>query len=124
MDVYDKSLVTMLACTTIFFVLAIPLIARKVPRNRIYGFRTRTTLSAETLWFDVNAYFGRRLLVASVFSALGVIVLYYTSLAPEWFIYSGLAALTMPALAAALDTSLYIRRIRKSTNAPLVASRS
>jgi hypothetical protein len=73
MDVYDKSLVTMLACTTIFFVLAIPLIARKVPRNRIYGFRTRTTLSAETLWLEVNAYFGRRLLVASVFSALGVI---------------------------------------------------
>jgi len=124
MDVYDKSLVTMLACTTIVFVLAIPLIARKVPRNRIYGFRTRTTLSAETLWLEVNAYFGRRLLVASVFSALGVIVLYYTSLAPEWFIYSGLAALTMPALAAALDTSLYIRRIRKSTSAPLGARRS
>ena len=114
MDVYDKSLLTMLACTTIFFVLAIPLIARKVPRNRIYGFRTRATLSAETLWLEVNAYFGRRLLVASVFSALAVVALYYTSLTADWFIYTGLSALTVPGLAAALDTSLYIRRIRKT----------
>ena|SRR5690349_11737769 len=121
MDVYDKSLLTMLACTMIFFVLAIPLIARKVPRNRIYGFRTRTTLSADTLWLEVNAYFGRRLLVASVFSALGVIVLYYTSLAPEWFIYSGLTALVLPALAAALDALLYSRRLRKVGTVPRAA---
>ena len=44
-DVYFKGLVTVLICTLIFVIIAIPLILRKVPRNTIYGFRTPTTLA-------------------------------------------------------------------------------
>jgi hypothetical protein len=113
MDAYEKALITMLVCASIFVVFAIPLILRKVPRNNLYGFRTRATLSDDFLWFEANAHFGRRLLVSAVFSAVAVLVLYYTALSPVFFVYSALSALIGPALVAALDTFLYLRRLRK-----------
>ena len=36
-----KGLITILACDLAFIILAIPLISRKIPRNVVYGFRTR-----------------------------------------------------------------------------------
>jgi hypothetical protein len=54
-----KALVTILICNAIFVMIAIPLILRKVPRNIIYGFRTRATLSGDFIWYEANAYFGK-----------------------------------------------------------------
>jgi uncharacterized membrane protein len=117
MDAYDKALVTMLVCASLFIVFAIPLVVRKVPRNSVYGFRTQATLSNDFVWFEANAHFGRRLLVAAVFSVVAVLVLYYTALSPVIFVYSALAALITPALVAALDTVLYLRALRKADRA-------
>ena len=47
-------------------VLGIPLILEKVPRNRIYGFRTPKTLSNDTIWYPANKTAGWDLLVAGV----------------------------------------------------------
>ena len=119
MDAFEKALITMLACAALFLVLAIPLVLKKIPRNRVYGFRTRATLKDDLLWFEANAHFGRRLIAASLFSITAVFVLYYTALSPELFVYAALGVLVAPALAATLDTFLHVRSLERRGSAPV-----
>jgi uncharacterized membrane protein len=55
--------------------LSIPLIMRRIPPNGLYGFRTPATLKDEALWYDVNAYAGKRLLIAGVASLVVCLVI-------------------------------------------------
>ena len=66
MSVYEKGLITILGLQALFLVLAIPLVLRKVRRNRVYGFRTCATLRDDRTWYETNAYFGRLMIVSSV----------------------------------------------------------
>jgi hypothetical protein len=43
--------------------LSVPLVLGKVPPNTWYGFRTRLTLQDPEIWYPVNAWASRRLLV-------------------------------------------------------------
>ena len=47
--------------------LAIPLIRRKVPMNRLYGVRVPKAFASERNWYEINAYGGRLLLVFGLF---------------------------------------------------------
>ena len=111
MNVFDKGLIVVLACAGVFALLAIPLILRKVPRNVVYGFRTRATLGDDFLWFETNAHFGRKLLIACVVSAIAILVLYNAGLSPALFINASVAALVVPGLLAVFATSRYLRRL-------------
>ena len=57
--------------------LSVPLILQKIPPNGLYGFRIPSTLNNPGLWYKVNAYAGRRLLVAGLGTSVGSIILYY-----------------------------------------------
>lgn len=59
MSIFEKGLITICVQCTLFCLVSLPLIFRKVPRNPIYGYRTRATLSDDELWYEANAYFGR-----------------------------------------------------------------
>jgi uncharacterized membrane protein len=59
--------------------LSIPLILHKIPPNGLYGFRIPSTLDDPELWYKVNAYSGKRFLVAGLGTSVGSIVLYFTS---------------------------------------------
>jgi len=59
--------------------LSVPLILHKIPPNGLYGFRLRAMMDNPQLWYSVNAYAGRRLLVTGLGTALGAIILYYTA---------------------------------------------
>jgi hypothetical protein len=50
----------------LFILLAIPLILGIVPRNYFYGFRSRRTLAADTLWYPVNRVAGVSLALAGL----------------------------------------------------------
>lgn len=64
------------ACVGLLFVaLALPLIRRRVPPNRYYGFRTPRTLASRTAWYAANEAAGRALLVAGVAVSLGSLLL-------------------------------------------------
>lgn len=53
------------AMTGILFIgLSIPLIQKRVPPNRYYGFRTAKTLSQPKIWYEVNRIQGTDLFVA------------------------------------------------------------
>ncbi len=53
--------------------LSIPMILRRVPRNRIYGVRFKASLKSDKNWYEINEYGGKALLLASVpIAACGV----------------------------------------------------
>lgn len=58
----------------LLFVLSLPLIARMVPPNRLYGFRTSTALSSEQAWYSANATAGAIFAVAAVLWLLWLVV--------------------------------------------------
>ncbi len=65
----------------ISIVASLPLIARKVPMNRAYGFRLPQAFRSERNWYDINAYGGKWLLAFGLF-LLGFEVLTGTSAPP------------------------------------------
>ncbi|MHB8898696.1 MAG: SdpI family protein [Thermoguttaceae bacterium] len=67
-------LVTYIASGLLLSGLALPLVWRKIPPNRWYGFRVRRMLEDETVWYAVNEFSARRMLwvgVATVAAAIG-----------------------------------------------------
>jgi len=62
-------------------VAAIPLILGLVPRNRLYGVRTRRTLSADGIWYAANRFGGGVFLAASALYLL-VAAFFPTPVAP------------------------------------------
>ena len=49
----------------IFIVISVPIVLGLVPRNRIYGVRTRTTLSSDEIWYPANRHGGIVIIMAS-----------------------------------------------------------
>ena len=116
MSVYDKGFFTILGCSALLVLIAIPLALRMVPRNVMYGFRTRTTLSDDAVRFEANAQFGRRLIAASLCGALAACLIYwFQPLSPQIYLPISLVVLVAPALLAALSTGRYLRSM---TNGP------
>jgi len=60
----------LLAVCALLFIVAVPLVFRLVPPNRIYGFRTFKTLSHPDLWYRANVFAGYALLLAAAVTAL------------------------------------------------------
>jgi len=61
----------------LFAGLGIPLMLRKVPRNILYGVRTRDTLETPQCWYEANAYAGKLLICYGVVTLLGALILYF-----------------------------------------------
>ena len=109
-----KVLVTILACDIIFIIIAIPLILRKVPRNVIYGFRTRATLKDDFVWYEANAYFGKLFIISSIVSTLLIIFLYFSEVVPEcYFLNVSIAVLVVPSMIPVVMTFRYIKFLKQ-----------
>ena len=112
MSVYERGLVTILACNALFALVSLPLVFRKVPRNVLYGYRTRATLGSDFVWYEANAYFGRLFLIASVVTCVAAVFLYRSgALEPGTYLRASVALLIAPVLLAALLTSRYVRSL-------------
>jgi uncharacterized membrane protein len=62
----EKLRLIYIGISLLMIVLAIPLMARKVPPNPLYGFRTARTLSDAEFWYEVNAFCGKLMLVLGI----------------------------------------------------------
>ncbi len=60
------SALTSVTVGIIFFVLGIPFIFKLIPPNPLYGFRTRSTLDNEELWYPVNKNAGIDMVVLGI----------------------------------------------------------
>lgn len=113
MNVYEKGLVTILACNALFALVSLPLVFRKVPRNCFYGYRTRATLGDDFMWYEANAYFGRWFLIASAVTCIAAVFLYrWGAFEPGTYLRASVALLVAPVLVVALLTSRYVRTLK------------
>ncbi len=96
--------------------VSVPLVLQKIPPNGLYGLRIRSTLENPQLWYRVNAYAGRRLLVVGLGTALGSIILYFTSGNNiEQYALSCLAVFLAFFLWAIISSFLYLRSVQNKT---------
>jgi uncharacterized membrane protein len=58
--------VVFIFCGLLFIGLAIPMILRKIPPNPYYGWRTPKAYSSNRIWYQINWYTGRDILVMGV----------------------------------------------------------
>ena len=58
----------------LFAAIALPLIQRRVPPNPWYGFRFPATLNDPAVWYPVNAYGGRLMLIYGLVVAVAALL--------------------------------------------------
>src|SRR6266851_2595694 len=96
-----------------FFVPAVVILAAilaLVPRNRVYGIRTRKTLSDDRTWYSVNRFGGGMILAASTFYLIVAAIFPYSGAALlAWSLH--LAAFVGPLLVSALVITRYARNL-------------
>jgi uncharacterized membrane protein len=58
----------------------IPLMLEKVKPNWLYGFRLPGTVSKKEVWYPVNRYLGRGLVIAGIILVIGTLFLFMVDL--------------------------------------------
>ena len=117
MNIHDKGFVTILAVSALLIVIAIPLALRCIPRNIIYGFRTRTTMANDVTWHEANAYFGRALVISALCgAALGYVIHLLQPFSPAVFLPVSVLVLAGPTLVATVATARHVRTLTTSGN--------
>jgi uncharacterized membrane protein len=74
-------LVIYVAAGVLMIALAIPLILRRIPPNRWYGFRTPRTVADPEVWYPANVDAGQRMAAAGLTIIVGAIGFYFV---PRW----------------------------------------
>jgi len=92
----------------VIFISSIPMALGMVPRNRLYGFRTKRTLADEPTWFRVNRFAGVATMIACILYFTIMISKSYDGDFRIWVIH--LAAFVIPLAAALAITAAYAKR--------------
>jgi uncharacterized membrane protein len=92
--------------------LAIPLIIRKVPPNRFYGFANSESMGSERVWYATNRFFGWCLVIGGLLTAAGTGVLLATKSSFTTKVLAGVELVVVVVLfgAALAATFSYLRR--------------
>jgi uncharacterized membrane protein len=112
MSIFDKGFFTILGCSALLILIAVPLVLRKIPPNVAYGFRTRATMANDEIWYAANVHFGRGLIVSTMCGAVLAYLLYlFQPFSPDVFLPVSVLLLVAPSLIAAVATSRYVRSL-------------
>lgn len=66
-----------LGCAALIIVLAVPLVQRKIKRNRWYGIRIKKAFESDDNWYQINAYAGKRFVLwALVLAGIGIVTFF------------------------------------------------
>jgi hypothetical protein len=96
--------------------LSVPLILGKIPPNGLYGFRIPSTQQNPELWYKVNAYSGRRLLLVGLGTSVGSILLYYTvDSSVDAYALSCLGLFLALFMWAIITSFLYLRSVQRES---------
>ena len=68
--------ITNIVCGIIFILISIPLLQKKVPMNRLYGFRIPKAFESEETWYEINRYGGQQFIRWSIMLIL-IGILYF-----------------------------------------------
>jgi hypothetical protein len=91
--------------------LGLPLAMRKVPKNCIYGIRTKAAFESDKRWFDINAYAGRQMIMWSVILfSNGVTGFFIPAAASDAYVAVSLAIAALVALGPIIMTGFWSRK--------------
>ena len=95
--------------------LAVPLLLDKVSPNGWYGFRVPSTLYNPDLWYKVNRYMARWLLVAGIITVAGAVALFFVpGLSVDTYAWLCLLIFAAPFAVGVVLSFRYLRRLQKS----------
>ncbi len=94
----------------IILLASIPLVLGIVPRNRVYGIRTRKTLSDDAVWYPANRFGGWALIVSSSISIAISCVMPYDPIHYTTFLID-LGGFIVPLITGVILTLWYCRRL-------------
>lgn len=100
-------------CSILFMGISIPLIAGRVPRNPLYGFRTPKTLSSDAIWYAANSFMGKELFHCGRLLLGGTVLMtiFARFLTKDQAALIGLAMMMILLLTAVVRGFLYLRRL-------------
>lgn len=89
----------------------LPLAMNIIPPNRWGGVRVRKTLSDERIWYLVNSYFGKRLILTGIITIVCAVVLRLTAMPPTT--YGAICVLVLSGGLALMSvtTLIYVWRV-------------
>jgi len=94
--------------------LSVPLVLFRMPPGRLYGIRIHAGIDDPQRWYRVNAHLGRRFLLVGLGTALGSIILYFTSNPDvKQYALSCLGLLVGLTLWGGISSFLYVRSFRQ-----------
>ena len=110
---------TLLAMYVIFGLLlaglSVPLLLGKIPPNGWYGLRVPSTLYDADLWYKVNRYMARWMLLAGIITVVGAVALFFVPGlsvdAYAWLCLLVFAAAFVPGLVLSFR---YLRRLQSA----------
>jgi hypothetical protein len=103
-----------IAVAIVFVGISIPLVLGKIPMNSSYGFRFAKSFESDDLWFRINRYGGRQLILWSIpIALLGLAALLFPIMAsrPVHFLLLTCAAPLAFIIAAAVSCYMFAKRL-------------
>ncbi len=91
--------------------LSVPLILRKIPMNHFYGVRFPQSFKSDNAWYEINAFGGKALLIASV--PILLVGLYGLLQEPRNYSLIGAAVLVVSVMIACLASYIKARAVDK-----------
>ena len=93
--------------------ISLPLIFEKIKPNPFYGFRIRATLEDTELWYEMNKYFAKRLLVVGLVEAGAAMGLYrIPNISVDVYALSALGIFVIVFAVAMVQSWKYMQSIR------------
>ena len=94
--------------------LALPLLLDKVTPNGWYGFRVPSTLYNADLWYKVNRYMARWMLLSGIITAAGAVALFFVpGLSVDAYAWLCLLIFAVPFAVGVALSFRYLRRLQK-----------
>ena len=93
-------------------VLSVPMICRWIKPNGLYGFRVKRTLENPEIWYAVNSYSGKWLLVTGIVEILASIGLsFIPGISIDAYAYSVLGVFGFVFASSIIASVVYMNRI-------------
>jgi hypothetical protein len=97
--------------------ISIPLIQRRIKPNPWYGIRTRRTLNDPDLWYEMNVYGGKRLLISGLITTSAAIVLYFIpGLTVDGYTLGMTVCALGPLMVGVAQSLRYLNRLTRAIN--------
>ena len=104
----------------LFILFSIPLVSRRVPMNKIYGFRIRESYLSESHWYEINRYGGKQLIQwSSLLILIGIVYFIFPMNEPpvEKLNYAlFVAPILICVFITVVKTMLYSKQLRLDIN--------